>query len=292
MRHNFQNLMNKKIVILDGAMGTYLNQLGFKGITPEIANIEFPELVEKIHYEYCENGAEIILTNTFGANRRILKRKKLDEKFEEIIEKGVEISLKIKEKFPDIFVAGDIGPTGELLHPYGDLERKEAEILFYETGKLLEKNGVDLLVLETFQDLEELKIAYETLKNSTSLFIVPCLTFFPGKEYRTLMGQKIEDFVKWAEENKISLIGSNCGVSSEEMIGIVKEIRKLSNIELWIKPNAGKPKISGNGIEYEESIEKFGNNCKIMVETGVKFIGGCCGTTPGHIKYLKDILKR
>ncbi len=289
MKKLFKNFLFKKHIILDGAMGTYLEKLGFKD-TPIIANIKNPEIIEKIHYQYCESGAEIILTNTFGANRIILKKKKLEDKFEEIIKKGFEISIKVKEKFKDVLIAGDIGPTGQLLTPYGNLEIKEVESIFKEIGEIFKKTEVDFLLLETFQDLEELKIAYDKLKENTSFFIIPCLTFSYGKEYRTLMGQKIEDYIKWAENNKISIIGSNCGLSSKEMIGLVKIIKNMTDLNLWIKPNAGKPKIKNGKIEYEESIQEFVENCIKIIETGVKFIGGCCGTTPLYIKYLKDKL--
>jgi 5-methyltetrahydrofolate--homocysteine methyltransferase len=281
---------NKSFVILDGAMGTYLEKIGFKGITPEIANIEKREIVERIHYEYCESGAEIILTNTFGANRHILKKKKLEDKFEKIIKEGFNAAFKIKNEFKNVLIAGDIGPTGELLYPYGEIESEEIEKIFFEVGKIFEETEVDFLVLETFQDLEELKLAYNTLKEKTSFFIIPCLTFNSGKDFRTLMGQRLEDYIKWCDENKISIIGSNCGLNSGEMVELVKKIRNLTNKELWIKPNAGRPIIKNGKIEYEENIEKFVENCLKMVKTGVKFIGGCCGTTPSYIKNLKNKL--
>jgi 5-methyltetrahydrofolate--homocysteine methyltransferase len=155
---------------------------------------------------------------------------------------------------------------------------------------VFKKSGVDFLVLETFQDIEELKIAYETLRENTSFFIIPCLTFTYGREYRTLMGQTIEEYVKWALDNKVSIIGSNCGLSSEEMTGLVRIMRELSDLKLWIKPNAGKPQIQEGKIKYQEGIEEFTENCKNMVKNGAKFIGGCCGTTPSYIKKLKEVL--
>jgi len=281
---------DRNFVILDGAMGTYLEKIGFKGITPEVANIENREIVEKVHYEYCKSGAEIILTNTFGANRNILRKKKIEDRFEEIIKEGVAATLKIKNEFNNILIAGDIGPIGELLFPYGNIGFKEVEEFFYEVGKIFRNTEVDFLVLETFQDLEELKIAYNALKEKTPFFIIPCLTFNFGKEFRTLMGQKIEEYIEWASNNRISIIGSNCGLNSEKMLELVKMIREITDADLWIKPNAGRPLIKNGEIEYEEDIEKFVENCLKMVKTGVKFIGGCCGTTPLYIKKLKEKL--
>ncbi|MCM8766918.1 MAG: homocysteine S-methyltransferase family protein [Candidatus Omnitrophica bacterium] len=290
MEKIFEKFINRKFVILDGAFGTYIVEKGFKGITPEIANIVSPEIVEKIYLEYFDSGSEIVLTNTFGANRRILSKKKIEDKFHEIIYKGVNIVKKLKDKFKDILIGGDIGPLGELLQPYGEIGIKDAKDIFYEVGKTFEKTEVDFLILETFQDLEELKIAYETLKEITSFLIIPCLTFNFGKEYRTLMGQKVEDYIRWAENNEISIVGSNCGLNSKEMLGLVEVVKDLTDLTLWIKPNAGKPKIVNNKIEYQENIDEFTENCLKMVEKGVKFIGGCCGTTPSYIKNLKGKL--
>ena len=282
-------MRNKKVVLLDGAMGTYLEKKGYKGITPEYGCIEVPELIEEIHTEYVKNGAEIILTNTFGANKLRLSKKKLEDKLEEINSKATEIAKRVKEKFKHVKIAGDIGPTGELIYPYGNLEKEKAGEVFGEQGKILEKNGVDFLLLETFQDLEELKIAYYYLKEKTSLPIIPCLTFNKGKEYRTLMGQRVEDFVKWAEEEKIEVIGTNCGIGSAQMKEVVKEFRNLTEKPLWVKPNAGMPEIISGRVVYPETVEEFGKNCMEMSET-VDFIGGCCGTTPEYIRFIKENL--
>lgn len=291
MRKIFELMEKREVIILDGATGTYLENLGFKGITPEIANIHSPELVKKLHSEYCESGAEIILTNTFGANRLILTKKKLENKLEDIILKGFEIALKIKERNKNILIAGDIGPTGELLSPYGSLEIEEAEKVFREIGGIFNKTEVDFLLLETFQDLEELKIGYNTLRENTSFFIIPCLTFNFKKEFRTLMGQTLENYIEWIDKNNIKIVGSNCGLSSKEMVEFVKFLKKLTEKPLWIKPNAGKPYLKEGKVEYTENSEEFSLNCLKMIEIGVKFIGGCCGTTPEYIKQIKKVLK-
>jgi len=180
---------NKKITLIDGAIGTYLTKKGYNGITPELACIERDDLVEEIHTEYVESGAEIILTNTFGANKLRLSKKKLEDKHQIINEKGIEIATKVKNK-KNVLIAGDIGPTGELLYPYGNIKQKECEEIFFSHAKFF-IGKVDMIVLETFTDLSELKIAYSILKKNFQITIIPCLSFQIGKEYKTIMGNTI-----------------------------------------------------------------------------------------------------
>jgi len=280
-------MKNKKINILDGAIGTYLEKKGYNGLTPELACIENPKLVEEIHNEYVESGAEIILTNTFGANKFRLSKKNLDDKYQIINEVGIEIALNVKRK-KNILIAGDIGPTGELLYPYGNMTENQCEDAFLSQSMFF-IGKVDIIVLETFTSLFELKIAYSSFKKSLEMPIVPCLSFQNGTNYRTMMGDKIEDYIKWAEEEKVEIIGTNCGVGSEQMKEIVKKIDSLTEKPLWIKPNAGIPEILKDKVVYPENKEKFVENCFYICKNfNVQFIGGCCGTDPSYIKYLKE----
>lgn len=280
-------MKGKKIIILDGAMGTYLEEKGYKGFTPELACLEKPELVEEIHKEYVKNGAEIILTNTFGANKKRLKRKNIEGKFEEINKKAIEIASRIKNEM-NIKIAGDIGPTGELLYPYGDLTEEECKEIFLSHAEFF-YGKVDLVVLETFTDLSELKIAYSTLRNSFSVLIVPCLSFQMGKEFRTMMGNSIHDYINWCVNEEVKVIGVNCGVGSNQIKEIVKEIGNLTEKPLWIKPNAGIPEIRSGKVIFPESPEEFAENCLYLCRNyNVKFIGGCCGTNPSYIRRLKE----
>lgn len=281
-------LFSEKIILTDGSMGTYLDMHGYSGITPECANIDTPDLIASIHKEYIEAGASVILTNTFGANKSRLSLKNLIDKLELINLKGVEISIEVRDKYKSVFVAGDIGPTGALLEPYGNLTIKEAEDIFLSQALLLEKAGVDFILLETFQDLTEMKVAYNIIKEKCSLFVIPSFALTSGGENRTLMGQKIEDLLKWAD--KVGVLGINCGLTSEEMKKVVKKVTQLSDIPLWVKPNAGIPQLSSGKIIYPETKEEFVDNCFEMVKENVKFIGGCCGTTPSYISRLKKVI--
>ena len=278
---------NKKITLIDGAIGTYLTKKGYNGITPELACIERDDLVEEIHTEYVESGAEIILTNTFGANKARLSKKKLEDKHQIINEKSIEIATKVKNK-KNILIAGDIGPTGELLYPYGNIKQEECEEIFFSQAKFF-IGKVDIIVLETFTDLSELKIAYSILKKNFQITIIPCLSFQIGKEYKTIMGNTIEDYINWTKDMDVKVIGINCGVGSEQMKEIVKKISFITEKPLWVKPNAGIPQLLHGKVVYPESKEKFAENCLYMCKNfPVEFIGGCCGTDPSYIKHLKE----
>lgn len=285
-------IKSKSIVLTDGSMGTYLEQLGYKGKTPELAVFESPELVKRVHREYIEAGAQIILTDTFGANNLRLFRKKIEGKFGEINAMAVQIASDVRTLYDKVLIAGDIGPTGEILEPYGNLTKKEAGRVFSAQSKVLCKSGVDFILLETFQDLEELKTAFYSIREKTDVFVLPSITLNTGIEYRTLMGQKIEDVVEFIERENIGIMGVNCGIKSKEMLNVVRRIRKISSsIALWIKPNAGIPEISAGNMVYPETKEEFTDNCMEIVRYGVNFIGGCCGTTPEYIKLLKKKVK-
>ena len=277
---------SKKVIITDGAMGTYLEELGYKGKSPELAVIERQDIIMKIHSEYIEAGADVILTDTFGANRIRLYKKGMSDKIEYINSKAAEIALNARRE-KDVAVAGDIGPTGELLEPYGNLIREEAGEIFSEQAGILVKSGVDLILLETFQDLEEMKVAFFSIREKIDAFVIPSITLTSGDNPRTLMGQGLEEIVKFAEGEKIDVLGVNCGISSQDMVKVVKKLKDMTGIPLWIKPNAGQPHLVDGNVVYPEEVEEFVKNCLDMVRCGVKFIGGCCGTTPEYIRHLK-----
>jgi 5-methyltetrahydrofolate--homocysteine methyltransferase len=280
----------EKVVLTDGSMGTYLEQLGYRGQIPDLAVLDAPELVKRVHREYVEAGAQVILTDTFGANRLRLSMKGLQDKIESINSTAVQAAAEVRDSYGNVLVAGDMGSTGEMLEPYGNLTVKEAEKIFAEQAEMLRKSGADFLLLETFQDIEELKIAFYAAKETDDIFVLPSITLNAGVEYRTLMGQRIEDVVKFVEESGAGVMGVNCGIKSREMIKAVREIRKVTGTALWVKPNAGLPEVSGGVAVYPETVEEFTDNCVEIAGHGVNFIGGCCGTTPEYIAVLKKKL--
>lgn len=286
---NIQQLMEGcKTIIADGSMGTYLEKKGYKGKTPELANLESPELIQEIHTEYIQAGAQIIVTNTFGANRLGLAKKGMASRLSEINSQAVKIAADSKKNFPDILIAGDIGPTGELIEPYGDLTPQQARDVFAEQAEILRQEGVDFIILETFQDLNEMKIAYSAVREIRGIFILPSFAFTAGRESRTLMGQSAEEIAGWAENESLQAIGINCGLKSAEMKTLAEKILNITDIKLWVKPNAGLPEIHEGKTVFPETPEEFSANCAYIAKKGAKFIGGCCGTTPEYISALVE----
>lgn len=282
-------IKNNRVVITDGSMGTYLEKVGYKGKTPEFALIESPDIIKRIHTEYIEAGAQVILTDTFGANRIRLIKKGLGDRISDINSIAVEVAFSSRGE-KDIAIAGDMGPTGELLEPYGNLVPEEARDAFLQQAEILCKSGVDFIILETFQDLEELKIAFSTIREKLNCFVLPSITLTSGNNPKTLMGQGLEDIARFIEVEKVDVLGINCGISSREMVKVVRKLKSMIEVPLWIKPNAGQPSLADGNVVYPEGIEEFVSNCLEMVKYGVKFIGGCCGTTPEYIRSLRDRL--
>lgn len=282
-------LTKQKVWVFDGAMGTMIQNLVKDEFTcPEELNLTHPEIILKIHQEYIKAGSDIIQTNTFGANYLRLKRFGLESKIYEINSKAVEIARKASE---GKIVAASIGPLGELIEPYGDISKEEAFNSFYEQAKCLDE--VDFLNVETVQSLDEAEIILKALRSKLSLPISVTVTFQKTpRGYFTMMGESIEDFVNRASNWDVQMIGTNCGEGFNQSLEIICEMRNLTNLPLIAKPNSGLPQYKDGKTTYSETpefiqplVEKFFNNC-------VKILGGCCGTTPEHIKTIKKIANK
>ena len=230
-------LKQEGIIFADGAMGTMLQKKGLPpGASPEEYNISHKEEIFAIHQAYLRAGAEIILTNTFGANRLKLRKVSLEKDIKEFNRAGVEIAREAIKNYPDRWVAGDIGPTGELIKPLGKISREEIYEVFAEQATILANAGVDIIILETFTSLEEIEVAAQAVKGNTKLPLIASLSFFKG--VRTMMGDKIEDIVKHLEKYA-DILGSNCGEGLKEMIEVITEFHKFTKKHLLAKPNAG-----------------------------------------------------
>lgn len=269
-------------VILDGAMGTMLQKSGLSlGERPEEFNITNTSVISEIHSLYEKSGSEIVYTNTFGANRHKLEGTGLD--IESVISNAV---LAARSGCQDVCVALDVGPIGELLEPNGSLSFEQAYDIFKEQMLIGQKSGVDLIVIETMTDLYELKAAILAAKENTSLPVFTSMTF--EKNGRTFTGCSVESFVATAEGLGVDALGINCSLGPDEIYPIAKKIRKISNIDIIVKANAGLPNLETGG--YDLDADKY---CRYIVEIaklGVKYIGGCCGTTPEYISKIKKAL--
>ena len=273
-----------KYIFYDGALGTMLYKHGLKsGDKPDLMNITAPGVVESVHKMYVDAGSDIICTNTFGSNSLNLKNEAYLPA--EIITAAVTIAKRAcgnKAK-----VALDIGPTGQLLEPYGDLEPEEAYELFKEMAEAGEKAGADFAAIETMSDLTELKAAIRAVTENTKLPVLATMTF--EKNGVTYMGCTAEMFVETAEALGAAALGLNCSLEPADMLETAKRIAKVTTLPMIIKPNAGLP--DSKGGEYHTGAKEFAVQMTEFAKIGVKIIGGCCGTTPEYIKELKNAFK-
>lgn len=272
-------------LIFDGAMGTMLQKYELKaGQPPEVFNITRPEVIEEIHKNYIEAGSDIITANTFGAIETKLEA--TGYTVEEVVTKAISIARKAAG---NKWVALDMGPTGELLEPFGDLSFESAYDLYSRQVKAASLTGeVDLVLIETFFDLEEAKAAIKAVKDHSSLPVICTFTF--QKKGKTLMGKDVKTVVTSLEEYGADAIGANCSLGPSEMLPIVETMVSSTQLPILIQPNAGLPKLIEGQTVYDVEPKEFAQSIKAMANLGVKWFGGCCGTTPEFIRALREAL--
>ena len=288
--HAILELAKRKTVIFDGAMGTMLMAAGLKaGESPELWNIEKPSLVTDIHRKYYEAGSDAVHTNTFGGNTIKLGERGLADKMETI---NVEAARLAREACPaGKLVAGDIGPTGKLLKPLGDLVLEEAEERFFRQAQALIKGGVDLISIETMFSLEEALAALRAAKRLGDVLVIAALTFNRTKKgFFTMMGEGVKQAVSAFEAAGADVIASNCSLGSRDMIDLTKELRAATGKPILIQPNAGKPVTQKGVTSYQQTPAEFAQDGKEIGNFGADMIGGCCGTNPEFIRALAHTL--
>ena len=286
-----EELKTKRVLLFDGAMGTMLYKKGLKkGEKTEIFGYKNPDKLLEIHKQYLEAGADIITTNTLGANEFNLKE--TDYTVEQIIHSAVEVAKKAISQVDSNekkYVALDIGPTAKMLNPLGDLTEEQAYQLYKRQAIQGEKSKVDLILIETMINLKEAEIAVKASKENTSLPIFCTMTF--SKYQRTYMGDKPEDMVVNLEKLGVDAVGINCSLGPMEIEHIVDEILSKATVPVIVQPNAGLPKFINDETVYELDEYEFKNAMEIYIKKGVKILGGCCGTTPNFTKELKKLSK-
>lgn len=284
--------LGKELLYFDGGMGTLLQEKGLApGELPETWNVEHPEVIREIHRRYIEAGSDIILTNTFGANA--LKFHDENCSLKEIVESAVgHVKAAVREAGTDrqIYTALDVGPTGKLLKPMGDLDFETAYEAFREVMIMGERAGADLIHIETMSDTYELKAAVLAAKENTSLPVFATAIF--DERRKLLTGADVPSVVALLEGLRVDALGINCGMGPEQMLPVLDEILRYSSLPVIVKPNAGLPQQRDGRTCYDVGPEDFARLMKQITEMGASVIGGCCGTTPEHIHAMKELCHR
>ena len=290
MAADFLSRIKQSPVLCDGAMGTLLYAKGiFINRSYDELNLSQPDLIRGIHHDYLQAGAEIIETNTFGANSFRLARHSLADKVRDINRMGARLAREAAKSF-DVWVAGSVGPLGTRIEPLGKTSFQEARDSFREQIETLAESGVDLLILETFGYLEEIHQAILAAKDvSPSLPIVAQVTI--DEDGNCLDGSDAETFVPKLEEWGADVIGCNCSVGPVAMLDAMERVRAATSLPIAAQPNAGIPRsVEGRNI-YLCSPEYMASYARKFVAAGVRLVGGCCGTTPEHIRVMKAALR-
>lgn len=276
------------IQIFDGAMGTMLQNAGMKtGDCPEYLNITNPKMVQDVHRAYFEAGSDIIETNTFGASRIKLAEYNLSDKVAEIntaAVQNVKIATDGKAK-----VAGSMGPTGGFIKPLGELDFDEVYQNYYEQAKALASAGADYILIETCIEIQEMRAALLAAKDACDLPVICQLSF--SEDGRTVTGTDPQSAAIILSAMGADVIGANCSLGPEQLVPIVKELAENCSCPISIQPNAGMPHLVDGKTVFPMTPEDFGKWAPELVKDGATFIGGCCGTTPAHIKAIKEALK-
>jgi len=273
-----------KIYILNGATGTELMKMGYTGMNEAQWILDNKDKFQSLENAYIEAGSDVLYTPTFGMNRAKLKLEGNDNQTEYF---NIEMTKLVKENKAIIW--GNLGPSGLFAEPMGEATEEELYEIYKEQAMILEKAGVDALIVETMMTLEDTLAAVKACKDNTKLPIYVSCTC--NENGRLLTGTDVIDVLKQVESFGIVSFGLNCSTGPKAMLEQIKRIHNETNLPLLVKPNAGLPVQRDGNTIYDCDPEEFASYAKDFIENGVRFIGGCCGTTPEHIKALKNALK-
>ncbi len=291
MRGLLERLGDGEVLVADGAMGTMLFRMGLEpGGCPESVNLTDRRLLEEIAREYLDAGADIIQANTFGASPMKLSNYGLEGRAEEINREAV---LAVRQVVGDrAYVSCSCGPSGSILKPYGDAEPDDILRGFERQMRALVDAGVDIICIETMIDLHEATLAVRAAKSVSPRTPVSATMTFDRipRGFFTIMGVRVEDAARGLQEVGADIVGSNCGNGMENMIEIAREFRAFTDLPVIIQSNAGQPKTRDGMLFYHETPEFFAEKAVELLDEGVSIIGGCCGTTPEHIRAIRGVV--
>jgi 5-methyltetrahydrofolate--homocysteine methyltransferase len=288
-----ERLKNEKALVSDGATGTNLQNVGLvAGAIPEGWVLDQPEKILALEESFVDAGSDIILTCTFGGTRLRLRESPLAQRVEEINRRAAELARQAASKRPGTLVAGSLGPTGLLLKPYGPATPEEVTDTYEEQTRGLVAGGVDLLVIETMFAINEAQAALEGVRRVTPEMPV-IVSFSYDRGTRSMMGVKPADVVKTFLPLGVAGIGANCGTTLENMETILQQyLAAAPEAVYWIKPNAGLPEMGeDNQAVYKITPQGMAEYARKFVAVGARIVGGCCGSTPGHIAAIAKAVK-
>jgi homocysteine S-methyltransferase len=288
MQDFIQAIADEHVYLFDGAMGTMLYAKGvFINKCYDELNLRTPEIVLEVHKQYVRAGAEILETNTYGANRVKLRSFAIDDELRDINMKAVELARKAAGD--SVYVAGAIGPLGIRIEPYGPTALEEAREFFREQAEALREAGVDLFILETMSNIAEVEQGILAIRDICSLPVIAQMTI--GNDSRTIYGDAPRLIAERLDRAGADVIGLNCSVGPDVMLDAIEEMSAVTARKLSCQPNAGLPREVAGRQMYMASPDYMGKYAKRLIHKGVKFLGGCCGTTPEHIKVMADAVR-
>ncbi len=285
---NFKNFLNSsKFIILDGAMGTELERRGALGRCN--SNLTNPEIVEEIHRDYFNAGSNAVIANTFSMTRLYIETHNLKIDVEEVNRAGVKSARNAAGE--DGYVLGDIGSTAQMLEPYGTCKEEDLYNTFKEQASILSEAGVDGFIIETIFDLREALCAVRACRDVSGIPVIASMSFQTVKNGgRTMMGNSAEECARRLTEEGSDAVGTNCGnLTPKEMAEIVSIMKESTTLPIAAQPNAGKPKLEGGKVFYMEPL-LYATETLECYKAGASIIGGCCGTTPEHIRILSELI--
>jgi 5-methyltetrahydrofolate--homocysteine methyltransferase len=282
----FMNLVNERIVFFDGAMGTMLLEAGLPtGGVPEMWNLEKPEVVMDVYRQYYTAGADVVHTNTFGGSALKLGIKGHADQMESINLAAVQLARRVCPK--NAFVAGDLGPTGQMLKPMGDATIEILEDAFFSQAATLIKGGADIISIETMFSLDEATAALKAAKRAGNIPVIAGITYNKTPNgFFTMMGETIEQCATTLAENGADAVACNCTLGSSDIIELTRELRKATTKPILIQPNAGKPIPKGTITIYEQTPSEFADDIKRIIDEGADMVGGCCGTNAAFVSEI------
>ena len=293
MAMDLYQALESHALVSDGAMGTMLQSLGLTdGGAPELWNVENSDAIEQVLEEYAAAGANLITTNTFGGTRGRLQMHGLEDRLFELNKAGAEIARRVADRHENCWVMGDVGPSGELMEPMGTLTPEGAQSLFAEQIRALVDGGVDVILIETMSDLNEVAAAVKASQEiAPSIPIIATLSF--DTNLRTMMGVKPAAAVTFLSDLGVRIIGANCGRGVDEMETIAAELVSARQPGTFIitQSNSGLPQLVGDSFVYQGTPSEMAKYASHMKEIGVNIIGSCCGSTPAHTAAISDAVK-